>query len=172
MPKVFYTDNGSCAVEVGLKMAIQKAHNEGIKNKTKILSLEGSYHGDTFGTMSVGGTSSFHSPFTPFQFESIKIKPVTNHPSTLCPNGVDAWEEEKLKLERIFKENHQELAAVLVEPLIQGASGMNIHFEPWLKELCSLANSYQIPLVFDEVFTGLGRCGDVFERHSLRRRCD
>ncbi|SMF33592.1 adenosylmethionine--8-amino-7-oxononanoate transaminase [Pseudobacteriovorax antillogorgiicola] len=161
-PRVFFTDNGSCAVEVGLKIAAQMAFNRGDKGRTKFLSLEGAYHGDTFGAMSVGGTEGFHGPFSPFQFESLKIKPVTAHPSAICPEGAAARETEIQKLKALFSSCGHELAAVVLEPMVQGASGMNMHDLTWLRSLVAIAKDHQVPVIFDEVFTGLGRCGAWF----------
>lgn len=162
LSRVFYTDNGSCAVEVALKMAIQRAHNSGYDSKTKFITLSGAYHGDTFGAMSVSSASDFHKPFASLQFEAIEVKPTTVHASAICPEGVKAYEDSVNELRELFATRHHELAGVIIEPLVQGASGMNVQYVPWLEELCKLAKEYQVTLIFDEVFTGLGRCGDWF----------
>lgn len=167
LPKVFFTDNGSCAVEVAMKMAIQRFVNQGIKGRNKFITLEGAYHGDTFGAMSVGGSDGFHNAFKDFMFESHVVTPVTEHPSSLCPKGKDAYPEEIEKLKALFNKESSKLAGLIVEPYIQGASGMNIQHEPWLKDLCQLAKYHDIPIIFDEVFTGLGRCGDIFAYQRL-----
>jgi adenosylmethionine-8-amino-7-oxononanoate aminotransferase len=159
LTKVFYSDNGSCAVEIAMKMAIQGWYNQGIHNRHKILCLNGAYHGDTIGAMSVGGVSGFVKPFAPFLFESLKIDPVTFHRSQMTPRGSLALGEELENLGNIMKRHHEELAAIIVEPMIQGASGMNMQDVKWLDYLGSLAKTYGIPLIFDEVFTGMGRTG-------------
>ena len=145
-----------------MKMAIQQFVNRGIEGRHKFITLKGAYHGDTFGAMSASGTEGFHGAFAEFMFDTIEVKPVTEHPSHLCPEGKVACDEELAKLEKIFMEESESLAGVIIEPFIQGASGMNMQHLPWLEALCKLAKRWQVPLIFDEVFTGLGRCGDPF----------
>lgn len=147
--KVFFSDNGSTAVEVALKMAIQYWYNKG-ENRTKIVALEGAYHGDTFGAMSVGQRAYFNKPFEPYFFEVEFIDFPTS-------------ETEKLILDNakhIFSKN--DVVALIVEPLIQGSAGMKIYSKMFLNQLCSLAKQHNILLIFDEVMTGWGRTGKLF----------
>ncbi len=142
--KVFFSDNGSTSVEVALKIAFQYSKNKGTGRK-KFLSLRGSYHGDTFGAMSVSDPDSFHKTFNELLFEVDFISP-------------DNFEE----LSEIEKGTPQEYAAFIVEPLIQGAGGMSIYSEAFLREVRLFCTRNNILLIFDEVFTGLGRLGDMF----------
>lgn len=169
LKRVFFTDNGSCAVEVALKMAIQSFYNRGIE-RHKFVCLKGGYHGDTFGAMSVGLSSGFYEPFQKHLFENFWLTPTTEHPSWICPKGPAAQEENIAEMEELFEKNHDSIAGVLIEPWLQGASGMIIQHLPWLQRLGELTNSYKIPLILDEVFTGMGRTGSffAFQRAGLK----
>lgn len=167
--RVFFSDNGSCAVEIAAKMVLQFWHNAGETKRRYFLTLKGGYHGDSFGAMALGLSESFHAPFKKFFFPTIQIDPVTEQPSYLCPEGAAGLGAAQEKLRQIFSEHHQELAGVLIEPLIQGAGGMLVHNADWLKFLGDLAQQHRIPLVLDEVFSGMGRVGTfyAFERAHL-----
>ncbi len=160
--RVFFSDNGSCALEVALKMAAQYFVNRGEKNRDLILGFEGTYHGDTFGAMSAAGNDSFHGAFRPFFFKTLRHAPVTKHPSAVCPDGADALEKHCASLDRLLTENASRLAAVVIEPLLQGAGGMLMQDARFLKFVRERTRALGIPLVYDEVFTGMGRSGDYF----------
>lgn len=132
--RVFYSDNGSTAVESALKMAIQYWKNLGIK-KRKILSLKGGYHGDTFGAMSLSGKNSFTAPFEEFLFEVSHLD----------------------EMEKVMKEN--DVICFIYEPFIQGAFGMRTYA---LEPLLEIAKKHEALLIADEVLTGFGRCGPLF----------
>ena len=136
------------------------------------LTLKGAYHGDTFGAMSAGGTDGFHGAFSNFLFPTIKWEPVTSHPSSVCPKGAQSLQENCQALDQLFADKHQELAGVLIEPLIQGASGMNVQDPAWVQHLAKLCQKYEVPLILDEVFTGLGRCGETFAFKRLNIQPD
>ncbi|WP_345269603.1 adenosylmethionine--8-amino-7-oxononanoate transaminase [Nibrella viscosa] len=156
--KVFYSDNGSTAVEVALKMAFQYWHNIG-QPRTKVIALDDAYHGDTFGAMAVGGRSAFTAPFTPFLFEVDYI-----------PAPVPGREEEALaKLEALLDDN---VAAFIFEPLVQGAGGMVMYQPEILNKLMQLARSAGALLIADEVMTGFGRTGRLFASHHLTEQPD
>ncbi|MBC7661368.1 MAG: adenosylmethionine--8-amino-7-oxononanoate transaminase [Chitinophagaceae bacterium] len=159
--KVFYSDNGSCAVEVALKMASQTWTNRGEPQKTKFLYFEGAYHGDTFGAMSVAESGGFHKAFAPYVFKGIEAPLVTSHPSRLSEGSreLDAGRE---RLKRIFEEHAHELAGAIIEPWVQGAAGMIFQDIDWLRYLAKLCTQHKVFLILDEVFTGLGRIGDSF----------
>ena len=152
---VFYSDNGSTAVEVALKMAFQYWHNTGTPRK-KVIALQGAYHGDTFGAMSVGGRSFFTEPFVPFLFEV---------------EFVDAqqWTSEKAERSGLFTE---EVAAFIYEPLVQGAGGMKMYPPQVLDEMMQMAHSQGIVCVADEVMTGFGRTGELFASGYLTEKPD
>lgn len=150
--KVFFSDNGSTAIEVALKMCFQYGYNKG-KPKTKVLALEGSYHGDTFGAMSVGERSIFTQAFQPFLFD-VEYLPI---------------EESGLRIaEELFESGAY--SCFIFEPLIQGASGMRMYSENWLDTLIGLAQKYGVLCIADEVFTGFGRTGKKFAIDYLRNK--
>ncbi len=155
--KVFYSDNGSTAVEVALKMCIQYAHNQG-KEKTKILAFKNAYHGDTFGAMSVSGKSYWTRPFESRLFEVVFID---------TPNA------ENLKsLQSQIKEIADEVACFIYEPLIQGAAGMLMYNAEDLNNLMKFCREQEILMIQDEVFTGFGRTGKLFAAHYLTEKPD
>jgi adenosylmethionine-8-amino-7-oxononanoate transaminase/dethiobiotin synthase len=149
LTRVFYSDNGSTAVEAALKMAFQHWHQVGKPERRKFAALEGAYHGDTLGAVSVGGISMFHGVYAPMLFEVVRVP---------FPDG-EGWETD---LERCFAEHGPELAAFVTEPLIQGASGMRLLPPGHLRRVRELCDRYDVLLVVDEVATGFGRTGRMF----------
>jgi adenosylmethionine-8-amino-7-oxononanoate aminotransferase len=145
--KAFYSDNGSTAVEVAIKMCLQYWHNRGI-NRTKILAFKNAYHGDTFGAMAVSGRSAFTAAFDKLLFD-VEFIDVPNESNI---NGLKA-QISNLK---------SELTCFIFEPLVQGASGMLMYEAKYLDELISHCQSEGILLIADEVFTGFGRTGKSF----------
>jgi len=147
--KVFFSDNGSTAVEVALKMALQYWHNKGEK-KQRFLAMHGSYHGDTFGAMSVGQRGYFNAPFEPLFFDSDYLD---------FPNGSN--ENEILnRAEKLLSSG--EFAGLIVEPLVQGAAGMRMYSADFLDRLTANAKKHDVLVIFDEVMTGFGRTGKLF----------
>lgn len=148
--KVFFTESGSVAVEVALKMAIQFWLNQGNRTKTRILSFQGGYHGDTMATMAVcdpeEGMHQLFQGVLPHQY---------NMP---LPISVQSQQE----LIRFLEQHHHEIAAILIEPLVQGAGGMLFHTPEVLSFLRKQADQFNILLIFDEIFTGFGRTGSFF----------
>lgn len=165
LSRVFFTDNGSCAVEVGLKMAYQGFSNRGEPERKTFIALKGSYHGDTFGTMAVGGMPGFHGMFAPFLFEVEHVAPVTTHPCGVCPEPDLA--AACRQLDQLFVEKSEQLCGVLLEPFVQGAGGMIFQQPEFISHLVTLAKQHGVPVVFDEVFTGMGRLGDSFAFQQL-----
>ncbi|MCI3935796.1 adenosylmethionine--8-amino-7-oxononanoate transaminase [Chryseobacterium aahli] len=155
--KVFYSDNGSTAVEVALKMCIQHAYNQG-KEKTKILAFKNAYHGDTFGAMSVSGRSVWTKPFGEMLFEVIFID---------TPNSGNL---ENLKKQ--IRNHANEIAYFIYEPLIQGAAGMLMYDAEDLDELMKFCREQEILMIQDEVFTGFGRTGKLFAANHLSEKPD
>ena len=155
---VFFSDSGSVGVEVALKMAIQYFSNKGNSRKTKFVSLENSYHGDTFKAMEVGDDEDFHGAFINIFRDVIHAPaPKSGYDLPKCKVMEDID-----KLEKIFMEHHEELAAFIVEPLIQAAGGFNFYSPKYLNEARKLCDKYDILLIFDEVATGFGRTGKLF----------
>lgn len=155
--KVFYSDNGSTAVEVALKMCIQYAHNQNHK-KTKILALNNAYHGDTFGAMSVSGRSAWTKPFGEMLFEVVFIDAPTSQ-------NLDS-------LKAFIKNISDEIACFIYEPLVQGAAGMLMHKAEDLSELMKFCREQKILMIQDEVFTGFGRTGKLFAANHLSEQPD
>lgn len=157
--KVFYSDNGSTAVEVALKMVFQYWSNLG-KPKNRILALDGAYHGDTFGAMSVGQRGNFNTPFEHFFFDVdyLDFPTIQN--------------EKKLleRAEKLFQTN--EFAGLIVEPLIQGSAGMRIYGAQFLDDLVALAKKHRVLVIFDEVMTAWGRTGHYFAMNHCAEKPD
>jgi adenosylmethionine-8-amino-7-oxononanoate aminotransferase len=160
--KVFYSDNGSTSVEVALKMAFQYWKLNGSAGKNSFLSLNNAYHGDTLGAVSVGGIDIFHSTFGPLLFKTFKA------PSPYCYRCEINEEHASCglacakKMEEILRVHHEEIAAVIIEPLVQAAGGMIIFPPGYLAEVRNLCDKYQVLLIADEVATGFGRTGKMF----------
>jgi adenosylmethionine---8-amino-7-oxononanoate aminotransferase len=158
--KIFFSDNGSTAVEVGLKLAMQYWHNQGITIKNKIIALEGAYHGDTFGSMSVGARDSFNIPFEPYLFHVDFIDFPTK--------------ENEQKVINDFKKliERGDIGVFIFEPLVQGAAGMRMYSPEILDELISIAQKDNVVCLADEVFTGFGRTGKLFACDYLKNNPD
>ncbi len=194
LTRVFYSDNGSTAVEAALKMAFQYWQLTGKPKKNKFLTFVNAYHGDTIGSVSLGGIDIFHKRFGPLLFSAINapspycyrclwnrdnenILGKENYPlnrplvSGLKMKGSEKkilqkkarCKEECLQvLQQFFSQRHQELAAVIIEPLVQAAAGMLVMPKNFLQELRQLCNQYDVLLIADEVAVGFGRTGTMF----------
>ena len=158
--KFFFSDNGSTAVEVALKMAYQYWLNLGFHEKTTFLSFDGGYHGDTFGAMSVGAKSGFHNQFKDLFFNVLSLP----YPDTWDNDDQVELKEQKTinVLQCYLDDHHNKIAAIILEPLIQGASGMRICRPQFIKALIDLVRQRNILVIFDEVMTGFGRTGTYF----------
>ena len=157
--RVFYTDNGSTAVEVALKMAYQYWANQNSPRRT-IIAFEGAYHGDTVGTMAVGGRSIFSQVFADWLFE-VEYLPFPG--SYLGDTSVADRETQIIQqLQTQLEEFPDRYAGVIIEPLVQGAGGMQICRTEFLQQLRKVTAEFELPLIFDEVMTGFGRTGDWF----------
>lgn len=162
LAKVFYSDNGSTAVEIALKIAFQSFQQSGKKKKTKFLTLVNAYHGDTLGSVSVGGMDLFHQIYKPLLFKTYKA------PSPYCyrcPLGKDKTSckmECVAEVEKLMKKRHREISAMIVEPLVQAAAGMITMPKGYLTKIRKLCTKYDILLICDEVATGFGRTGKMF----------
>lgn len=158
--KVFYSDNGSTAVEVALKMTLQYWHNTGFQKK-KFIAFENAYHGDTFGGMSVGARNVFNNAFENLLFDVIHIPLPT----------ADNIEQIKETLQTWFT-NHNDIAGFIFEPLIQGAAGMLMYEAAHLDELIEVCHNNKIICIADEVMTGFGRTGQFFASDYLKHKPD
>ena len=160
--KVFYSDDGSTAVEVALKMAYQYWYQKGKPEKKYFVSMTESYHGDTLGSVSVGGIDIYKKIFNPLVFETLKVKaPFCYRCPLNCTQGqcnIECINE----VEELFKQKNNEIAAMIVEPLVQGAAGMRMYPAEYLKKLRTLCDKYDILLIDDEVAMAFGRTGKYF----------
>lgn len=154
---VFFADSGSVAVEVAMKMAIQYWASQGQLERQKFISLRNGYHGDTFGAMSVcDPINGMHSLFSPTLAQQLFIEaPATQF-------GEQASEEDLAELRACLESNHQRVAAIILEPIVQGAGGMRFYGADYLVKLKALADEYGVLIIFDEIATGFGRSGKLF----------
>lgn len=162
--RVFYSDNGSTAVEAALKIAHQHWVNRGAPRRL-FATLRGAYHGDTFGAMSVGRSSGFFDAFGKLLFETVTL------PVPLVWRGFENPEGERdalAEITRLMESEGDALAGLIVEPLVQGAGGMRFHSARFLEQLCSMFRQRGIPVIFDEVMTGFGRTGSFFAFQQTR----
>ncbi len=154
MAKVFYVDNGSSAVEAALKMSYHYHLNRG-KRKAVFLSLTNSYHGETIGALSVGDVELYKETYEPLLIANMQV-PVPKDQS------IDAANEALVSLEETLKERSEEIAAFIIEPLIQGAGGMHMYHPVYLAGARELTQKYNVHLIADEIMTGFGRTGKMF----------
>lgn len=159
LQKVFFSDDGSTAVEVALKMVFQYWHNKN-EPKKRILAFEGAYHGDTFGSMSVSQRGLFNQAFEHLLFEIDFLE----FPAP------DMEEKCLERAERLFQTG--EFAALIIEPIVQGSAGMRMYRPRFLDDLCALAKKYGILIIFDEIMTAWGRTGKLFAMNYIRETPD
>jgi adenosylmethionine---8-amino-7-oxononanoate aminotransferase len=147
LTRVFYSDSGSTAAEIALKMAFQYWQQRGgaDRRRTRFVALRDAYHGDTIGSVSVGGIDLFHSMYRPLLFDTLKADP-----------------GDAADMERLLAAHAGEVAAVMVEPLVQGAAGMIVHPEGYLRDVRELCDRHGVFLICDEVAVGFGRTGRMF----------
>jgi adenosylmethionine-8-amino-7-oxononanoate aminotransferase len=168
LTKVFYSDAGATAAEVAFKLAAQYWYNVGRPEKTEFVGFTEAYHGDTVGAMSVGRTTAFHRPYFPMLFKvHYAPTPFAYRWEGSGAGGRGASEdvvrrESLARLETILQEHGPRLAAVCIEPVVQGAAGMIVHPEGFLRGVRDLCTRYDVLLVADEVAVGFGRTGRMF----------
>jgi adenosylmethionine-8-amino-7-oxononanoate aminotransferase len=157
LTKVFISDSGSVAVEVAIKMALQYWYSIGNQHKTRLLALRNGYHGDTFGAMATcDPVTGMHHLFNKVLPSHIFIE------SPRTAFGDTASDADMAAITNALKEHHQELAAVIVEPVVQGAGGMKFYSGDYLRRLRALCDEYDVLLIHDEIATGFGRTGKLF----------
>ncbi|GAB6035532.1 hypothetical protein JCM15519_00910 [Fundidesulfovibrio butyratiphilus] len=168
--RVFYSDNGSTAVEVGVKMALQYFRNRGETGRTRLAALQGGYHGDTVGAMSVGFTCGYYKGFEKIVFP-VDFLP---YPATwMGDDEVQAKEDKALAdVAAYFAAHPGEVAGVILEPLVQGAAGMRMVRPEFLRRLAELTTKAGALVIFDEVMTGFGRTGTLFACQRARVKPD
>ena len=161
---VFFSDNGSTAVEAALKIAYQYCRQRSVRaeNRDLFVSLSGAYHGDTVGSVSVGGIDLFHGVYGGLLFKTLKVpSPATYR----LPVGYTARTYQlhcEAELERVFAEHRGRIAGFVIEPLVQGAAGILVHPAGWLARVRELTRAHDVLLIADEVATGFGRTGTLW----------
>ncbi len=161
--RVFFSDSGSVSVEVAIKMAIQYWFAQGKSEKSKLLTIRNGYHGDTFAAMSVtdpenGMHSMFKGILTEHYFAEIPV----------YGENIEWHHEYFASIRQKFEQHHQHIAAVILEPLVQGAGGMKFYDAEYLKQIKTLCDKYDVLLIFDEIATGFGRTGSLFAYQEAR----
>jgi adenosylmethionine---8-amino-7-oxononanoate aminotransferase len=162
LTRCFYADNGSSAVEVALKMSFHYWRNLGQEKKTKFISLENSYHGETLGALAVGGTGLYRDAYTPLLLQPLQV------PSPDCFHRApgESWENHSrrqfIHLQAALERHAGEVCAVIVEPLVQCAGGMRMYHPIWLRMLREACDRHGVHLIADEIAVGFGRTGRMF----------
>lgn len=162
LTKVFYSDSGSASVEVAIKMAFQYWRHRGRPEKKTFLKLHDAYHGDTLGSASVGGIPLFHHIFGALFFKSLEAPAPYAYRDAFKGSESDYAAFCAAKVEKILRKSHRQIAALIVEPIMQGAAGMLKQPRGYLRKLRQLADKYNVLLIVDEVATGFGRTGTLF----------
>jgi len=161
---VFYSDDGSTAVEAALKIVYQgwRLRGADVSRKRLFVGLSGAYHGDTIGAVSVGGIGGFHAAFESLLFPCLRVPSpgALHHPEGVTPERFQQWC--RTELEQVLTTRRDEIAGVVMEPLVQGAAGMLLHPPGYLKWVRQLTAGLEIPLIADEVFVGFGRTGTLW----------
>ncbi len=162
LSKVFYSDSGSASVEVAIKMAYQYWYLKGFSRKKRFLRLNNAYHGDTLGSVSVGGIKLFHEMYHPLLFKTLRADAPYHYRDSFKGSEREYAVYCADKVEKILKKSHREICALIVEPLIQGAAGMLKQPKGYLPLVRGLTKKYNVLLIADEVATGFGRTGKMF----------
>jgi adenosylmethionine-8-amino-7-oxononanoate aminotransferase len=152
LSRVFFTDDGSTAVEVAVKIAVQMWRQLGVPGKTRFVALDGAFHGDSVGATSLGGVEVFRRPFAGILFDCVHAP---------FPDA-SAHDRAFEAMTRLVTQDHDRIAAVVVEPVIQGSAGMRVYDAAYLRELSRLCARHDVLLIVDEVFAGYGRTGPMW----------
>ncbi|HUS25267.1 MAG TPA: adenosylmethionine--8-amino-7-oxononanoate transaminase [Candidatus Binatia bacterium] len=162
LDRCFYSDNGSSAVEVALKMSAHYWRNAGQPKKTKFIALENGYHGETLGALAVGGTGLYRDPYEPLLMQAIRVP----SPDCFTRTPGESWEDHSRRqfvhVQAALEQSAGQVAAVIVEPLVQCAAGMRMYHPVYLKLLREACTKHGVHLILDEIATGFGRTGKMF----------
>ncbi|HEY8041692.1 MAG TPA: adenosylmethionine--8-amino-7-oxononanoate transaminase [Polyangiaceae bacterium] len=152
LSRVFFVDDGSTAIDAAVKMCAQGWRQLGRPAKSRFVALDGAYHGDTIGAVSLGGTEVFRRPYAGVTFECVHVP---------FPDA-DGYDRAFSAIRQLLRDEHDTIAAVFVEPIVQGVAGMRVYDAAYLRELRTLCDEHDVWLVFDEVFSGYGRTGPMW----------
>ena len=162
LDRVFYGDNGSSAIEIALKMSFHYWKNKGRPEKTEFVNLANSYHGETFGALAVGDVALYKETYEPLLMTCRTVE----SPDCFHREEQESWEEHSLRkfvsMRREIEQNHQTIAAVVIEPLIQCAGNMRMYHAVYLRQLRKLCDEFDVHLIADEIAVGFGRTGTMF----------
>ena len=161
----FFASDGASAVEIALKMSFHFWRNSGQPGKTKFVSLEGSYHGETIGALSVTDVAIFRDAYAPLLNNNLRVPFPTSADEAAALAAADA-------LEALLVAQRAEVAALIIEPLVQGAAGMRIYHPAYLQRARALCRQYQVHLIADEIMTGFGRTGSMFAWDQVSTAAD
>ncbi|WP_191555881.1 adenosylmethionine--8-amino-7-oxononanoate transaminase [Metabacillus idriensis] len=162
LTKVFYSDSGATSVEIAVKMAFQYWQHKGKGNKKQFITMKEAYHGDTLGAVSVGAIDLFHKAYSSLLFDCIKIPYPAVYRSPFGNSETVIVRESLKELEKLLAERSDEIAALIIEPIVQGASGIIVMPEGYLRGVRELCTKYEVLMIADEVATGFGRTGKMF----------
>jgi adenosylmethionine---8-amino-7-oxononanoate aminotransferase len=159
---MFFASDGAAATEIALKMAFHYWKNHGRAGKNKFVALEGGYHGETLGALSVTDVPIFHDTYAPLLRERYIAPFPSRAPEDHQYRGLQGAKVAAAALERLLEQRHDEIAAVIVEPLVQGASGMRMYHPEYLRRARAACTRHDVLLIADEIMTGFGRTGTLF----------
>jgi adenosylmethionine-8-amino-7-oxononanoate aminotransferase len=162
LEKLFFTDNGSSAIEAALKMSFQYHYQTGNPAKKKFIALSGAYHGETLGALSVGGVDLYSKLYQPLLLDVIRVESPDCYRCPYEKDRATCGAECFAVMEEAFAQHGEEACAVIIEPLVQAAAGMRIYSPLYLKKLRTLCDTYNTHLITDEIATGYGRTGRMF----------
>lgn len=160
--KVFFTDNGSASVECALKMSFQYHAQVGNHKKRKFVAITDAYHGETIGALSVGDLDLYSKVYKPIMLDTKRVDGPDCYRCKYNMNRETCNAECFINMEEYIKSNHEEVASIIIEPMVQGAAGMKIYSPIYLKKLRNLCDKYNIHLIADEIAVGFGRTGKMF----------
>lgn len=158
LDQVFFSDDGSTAIEAAVKMALQYHVQTGNPQKTRFLALDGAFHGETLGATSLGGVEVFRRPFASVVFDCVHVPSPAGDDVSCAP----LWGEAFDAIAEIVERDHASIAAVVLEPIVQGAAGMRMYPPAYLRAVRDLCTRHDVLLIVDEVFTGYGRLGKMW----------
>lgn len=162
LSKVFYSDSGATSVEIAVKMAFQFWQHKGKETKRQFITMKDAYHGDTIGAVSVGAIDLFHKAYSSLLFDCIKIPYPSVYRSPYGNSETVIVHESLKELETLLSQRSDEIAALIIEPIVQGASGIIVMPEGYLRGVRELCTKYEVLMIADEVATGFGRTGKMF----------